>query len=842
MTEFFDKDDSTLVQLTLLGKETAYEELVTRHERAVKGTAYKITGNTYSAEDASQDAFVSAWMNLSALREPEKFGSWVCSIAKNHARTLVRHYHSAVPQISLHELEYMDLSDEAPEWLAGTTENEDLHAAVEALSEKIREAIKLHYFEDLSVKQIAQRLGVAEGTVKWRLSEGRKQLRKGYGMTEKTYNENETLVARVMRQVEQLQLWRLKNDKTGFEEAYRAVLAAIDELEDSREKSYALAETLRLGYWWIPGEENEETLARIRQAALDGHNDDVMSLVALKDHDKLSGQEKIDFMRDTQIPYYRENGFPETAAYVSFWMGYAYLEEQRREEAIEAFRQVLEIVPPTDVYYATAKAAIYGESRALENLSGYRPNVSATGELFRYINGRLYFWMQPGYGGTASTKNHCIFWNAEHCDSLIYSPELKVGETVFGGKGTSLTCLRTDGACDTPAGHFEGCTVYVCESPDYGYTETWFCPGVGIVHQIVKRRGEEVEWGLGKYVIYGGEGVIPFAPGNRWEYTLMTPDIEARYERENVFEVTGFDGTTATVAATCCVKSVGYYDTCEGKLVEARQEYAQNVSEDESRLMDVREASRRAVELAQTPRQKAHATVADQVMQRIFETDPEFNPDHTQIGRWNFFTCERVERGDRIRLHDDRKYSFEWKNMDKPDDIGYRVLYSFFDELISDTVGCTWSEEWVPGYGFEEKTVGRAVIKDFLVSGGETVTTPAGTFEDCRHISFYVEKYGIGYFKGRSDYWFAPGVGIVKFMHPYRKTFMATWQLTDYRGVGQGYFPVEDGLFRRYEPDELGNGWHASLEHTYVVDEQGATIFHNALGNQDRDYFEKQMK
>ena len=84
---------------------------------------------------------------------------------------------------------------------------------MDALSEKIREAITMHYFEGLSVAQIAERLSLPEGTVKWRLCEGRKQLRKEYGVMEKTYNENESLVQRVMRQVEQLKLLAMKNKK-----------------------------------------------------------------------------------------------------------------------------------------------------------------------------------------------------------------------------------------------------------------------------------------------------------------------------------------------------------------------------------------------------------------------------------------------------------------------------------------------------------------------------------------------------------------------------------------------------------------------------------------------------
>ena len=181
MNKYHDKDDSTLVQMTLLGDQSAFEELVTRHERAVNGTAYHVTGCKFSAEDATQDAFVSAWMNLSALREREKFGIWVCSIAKNHARTLEEHYRSTVPNISLNEFENFDIPDTVD---SDIFQYADLHEKVDALSEKIREAVKLHYFSDLSIKEIAKKLSISEGTVKWRLSEGRKQLRKGYGIME----------------------------------------------------------------------------------------------------------------------------------------------------------------------------------------------------------------------------------------------------------------------------------------------------------------------------------------------------------------------------------------------------------------------------------------------------------------------------------------------------------------------------------------------------------------------------------------------------------------------------------------------------------------------------------
>lgn len=164
MNNMCEQNDSALVELTLLGKEDAYAELVARHEHAVMGTAYKITQNRYSAEDASQDAFVSAWMHLDSLRDPARFKSWVCSIAKNCARSLVVHYQSTIGDLSLSLFENTELTAVEEYGLsdifsqteyAENERDEKLRLAVDALSEKIRETVKLHYFEELSVAEIA---------------------------------------------------------------------------------------------------------------------------------------------------------------------------------------------------------------------------------------------------------------------------------------------------------------------------------------------------------------------------------------------------------------------------------------------------------------------------------------------------------------------------------------------------------------------------------------------------------------------------------------------------------------------------------------------------------------
>lgn len=538
MNKYSDKDDQFLVEMTLLGDEAAYEALVLRHQRAVMGTAYKVTGNRHSAEDASQDAFVSAWMNLSELRDGSKFGAWVCAFAKNCARTLERHYRAAIPSISLDAPGVPAPFEEDD--LFAEDEYGNIHDAVDSLSEKIRETVKLHYFAGKSVAEIAEMLSVPVGTVKWRLSEGRKQLRKGYGIMEKTYDENESLVSRVMRQVEVLKLWQIRSEGN-FEEEYRAILANVEALPESREKNALLADTLMRGYWWLPDKRSAEMLEKIKKVAENGHNEDVMMDLVAKEHDELSGDEKIKFMRETQIPYYRDNGYPRTLAYVWFWLGYEYRERGEYEEAIRCYGETLKLLTPSDVYYAFAKAAIEGEKRSIAASGNPKVLRCASCEVLKKIEEKLYFWSQPGYGYAVDGS---LLWSMSFCEGIILDEKMKVGDTIMSSGGEITLTYRTDGdVCDTPAGHFENCSVYVLFNKQTGLTccETWLCDGVGIVRQINTSSGNACEWVLSAYQTDGTGGLLPFAVGNRWKYVPAAPEAAGIGECENIFEVTACD-------------------------------------------------------------------------------------------------------------------------------------------------------------------------------------------------------------------------------------------------------------------------------------------------------------
>ncbi len=282
---YSDESDEILVGRVLAGENDAYEELVKRHQRDVIARALSVTRNEFMAEDAAQDAFVTAWMKIDMLREPSKFGAWVCRIARNRAVKLTERFR-----------EYTDYDDArvqgiGVEDVADTVfieeEHKELRRSVERLPAKIKTVIYLHYFEGLSVARIAERMNAPEGTVKWQLSQGRRRLRGD--LSAMSENENDTLVERVMKKVAELRLWRLRSDLMGFEEALADVMADIDKMPESKAKSFAMADALLQGWLYRPGYKSDEVFERIRTEAILGHNEDAMRFVVMTEDGRLSG-------------------------------------------------------------------------------------------------------------------------------------------------------------------------------------------------------------------------------------------------------------------------------------------------------------------------------------------------------------------------------------------------------------------------------------------------------------------------------------------------------------------------------------------------------------------------
>ena len=342
-------DDKTLVIMTLSGEQRAYEELVKRYQSRVLASAGSVLKSVYLAEDAAQDAFIAAWMKLDTLAEPDKFCGWVCRIAINRAKNMAIRYRqwTSLDDVENTRFDIDDSSSPERAFIAAE-EKEQLHRALAELPEKVRTVIYLHYFEGLSVAEIADRMREPVGTVKWRLSDGRKRLRGE--LSAMNENVNDTLVEKVMKKVEELKLWASVSDKKDFEKSYKEVLSDVEALPESDDKYHAMADVLLRGFWWLPGKKNDEMLARIKEAAERGGNDEAISFLYAKEDEKLSGDAKIEFIRDKQIPSLEGRDFPLTLGNEWYALGVEYFKKGERENGFAVFEKALEILPKTESF------------------------------------------------------------------------------------------------------------------------------------------------------------------------------------------------------------------------------------------------------------------------------------------------------------------------------------------------------------------------------------------------------------------------------------------------------------------------------------------------------------
>lgn len=839
-----NQKDETLVMLTLAGEQSAYEVLVARYENAVIASAASVTHNRHMAEDSAQDAFITAWIKLNMLREPEKYGAWVCRIAKNCAKNTVMRFQSF---ISLDDPDKpaayaIDSRQSDPiDTYEMSEENTLLHESIEKLPEKVRRIINLHYFEDLSVTEIALKMGISEGTVKWQLHEGRKRIRKELCAMNEEYND--TLVQRVMKKVEELKLWQYKNSKDGFEKVYNEVLKETEKLPESMDKYHALADVLLRGWWWISGEKNDALFERIRDAAEKGKNDEVMEFVAAKEDSKLYGGAKIEFIRETQIPRLEKLGFKKALAAEWNCLAYTYcFEENKLEKGFEAYEKGISVTKPSELYYSYMKNCLKTEKMIAEEYKDKdynRYKIFSPVEEYRFIDSEPRRWDRKWYnhGGLSSAYNEvddCIFYNASRCDGLFAVKGLKVGEKHIGSDGTMLEFTADNVSVTTPCGNFEGCVLWTTK---YYNTvcKTYYKEGVGIVKVEHTLNGFTETRLLKSYEVKGGSGSIPFYNGNKWVYTAnYAPDV---MKIETEYKVEYCDEKTAIVSCFGSAERFKYDENSWVDMIsQIRSEYWVKSGDNNYTVGDVSYPIERAKLLAKTPVEKAHTKAACSVAERIMRTYPDFNPQYTELGHWNFFRRYVVyKKEDKTVTNDDFRWNFELKHYDGSS--MYPLLFNHIYSILHDAVGCIWCEKWKDGYK-DTVTIspwGDTVAKtEILCENAGTVETKAGTFENCLKLSLDIGKYGeyIEYRYGKKEYYFAPNIGIVKMVNHYCDDLLSSvYELTEYEGTGEGYMPIADGLVRKYEAVGLTDGYIAGAEYTYAADDDGQVyIFEDNLG------------
>lgn len=166
-----DTDDRDLIRAHVAGHPHAFTELVRRHRDRLWAVALRTMSDRQEAEDALQDALISAFRNAHSYRGEAAVTTWLHRVVVNACLDRIRR-RQARPTVAWGDREVASRRDEH----SATEARLDVRAALALLPEGQRAAIVLVDMEEISVAEAATLLGVAEGTVKSRCSRGRAAL------------------------------------------------------------------------------------------------------------------------------------------------------------------------------------------------------------------------------------------------------------------------------------------------------------------------------------------------------------------------------------------------------------------------------------------------------------------------------------------------------------------------------------------------------------------------------------------------------------------------------------------------------------------------------------------
>ncbi|HET9114105.1 MAG TPA: sigma-70 family RNA polymerase sigma factor [Burkholderiales bacterium] len=175
--------DKEIISDCLKGNVQAYAELVQRHQRMVFNVLYRFLGNYEASQDISQETFITAYRKLDTFNGSSKFSTWLCQIALNKARDLLR----GQGVESLCE----DLEDQLG-MLAGsdsdtphrrfemTQENERIQHVLNQMPAHYREILLLKHLEGFSNEEIVDVLKITLENIKVRTFRAREMFKRIY--------------------------------------------------------------------------------------------------------------------------------------------------------------------------------------------------------------------------------------------------------------------------------------------------------------------------------------------------------------------------------------------------------------------------------------------------------------------------------------------------------------------------------------------------------------------------------------------------------------------------------------------------------------------------------------
>lgn len=175
--------DSDLLKGAVLGDRRMQEQLYQRYAPKMYAVCLRYANHADDAQDILQDGFVKVFKNLEKFRNEGSFEGWVRRVFVN---TAIEHYRKKVYNDSISEREEETIEDQNESALDQLAEK-DIIALIQQLSPGYRTVFNMFVIEGYSHKEIAEQLGINEGTSKSQLARAKSMLQK---MVKQRLNES----------------------------------------------------------------------------------------------------------------------------------------------------------------------------------------------------------------------------------------------------------------------------------------------------------------------------------------------------------------------------------------------------------------------------------------------------------------------------------------------------------------------------------------------------------------------------------------------------------------------------------------------------------------------------
>jgi RNA polymerase sigma factor (sigma-70 family) len=182
-----ETEDQRWIRETLAGDPEAFGKLVQKHHPLLFHMACRVLKNPVEAEDVVQEGFIEAYRHLAEFKQHSRFSTWMYTIVLNRIRNILRH--SKVLRVYSLDIrrttrdghfpvEVVEKSPSLEDTLQNKLELEAMQRAAKSLPPKYQDIFTLYYFNNLSIAEIAQKLGRPPVTIKVYLHRARRLIYK----------------------------------------------------------------------------------------------------------------------------------------------------------------------------------------------------------------------------------------------------------------------------------------------------------------------------------------------------------------------------------------------------------------------------------------------------------------------------------------------------------------------------------------------------------------------------------------------------------------------------------------------------------------------------------------